>query len=523
MQLERGTIYRTPNGGYDDRTVDVHPMEMQVVELPDRVLEVHDPLFEAPYRIGDQSLITDPTADDYVVAHWEHHGLHGSTRQLSNTEVYETKTGTGRWSRMQHMLSSAAITAYFGGRPLEIMQMATHDSAHRKGSHRTDDLLDGRGPENSHDGALAAFLKRGGFVNRLQSEGLIDEAGYFKGIDAHIDQVIDLSHLPKGLINWPGKTGNLEAERLQYLLHELGIWVYDPETVREIMSHIYRDPDSPEGDQLLFDDPEAAALLTKGQIRCFTEHWSEKGNDITDELLATIDRFILTSNEEACSPYNDYFPGDALYTLEEDWQGLVDDMTTSQGKAFVAGMSKIVNALCRQQKNVHSDYDNSGNPYRGPVLPEWMTIQESLLRSSDHQQRTIHQKKKGISTDLLILEMKQGKPRAIDPWVKLPGRDMRRVSDLVPSVREFRADQTRWCDETYDAIIDLTHSSLNLTPSEIRAIREGLEASHEKWPEALRRPAMPDELLERRIAHAGERYRRLGSFTASREVIVRAS
>lgn len=522
--IEGTNVFVTPRGDTLDKAPGLAEHEMVVIERPNGSIEVHDPLFEAPYAFGDGSTLSDPIADRYILAHWQHHhGLHGSTRQLSNTERHETKRGTGRWTRGQHMLSAAAITLHFGGSPLQVMQMASHDTGHRRSSHRVDDLLAGRGSENHHDLSQAEFMRRNGFIERLAEAGVIDQDDYVAGTNTHISEVVHLQNLPEGLINWPGKSGNLEAERLQYLLHELGIWVYGMNTSRAILDHIYRDPDSPQGDQLIFDDPEAAALLTKGQIRCFSEHWSETGNDLVDELLIAVDKYLLTSRDEAFTEYNQYYPGDTLYTLEEDWLAAVDNAHTGQAKAFVSGFSKIINALCTHQQEVHDNYDNSHNLYKGPALPDWITIQQSLYRSSDHRQRTMYQRVKGMQTEYLVLEMQQGKVRAIDPWVKLPGKDLQRVSALVPSVATFREMQTRWCQENYDAIINLAHPSLMLSPVERKAMREGLAASESSWPEALARPEMPDEVLKKRLAHSTERYRQIGSLAAVGSFELRAS
>jgi len=107
-QAQLGNVLITPDGNHYPGELAIVSNEMHIIERVDGVLEVHDPLFERPYCIGDRSLIKDETADEFVKLHIQHFLLHASTRQLSNTEPYETKAGTGRWSRMQHMISTVA-------------------------------------------------------------------------------------------------------------------------------------------------------------------------------------------------------------------------------------------------------------------------------------------------------------------------------------------------------------------------------------------------------------------------------
>src|SRR5690554_6278125 len=99
-------IFVTPHGGGPESEFDLLPSEMKIVEQPNDVLEVHDPLFEYPYKIGDRSYFTHPTVDDFIRLNWLRHGIHASARHLSNPERHETKIGAGRWSSMQHEIST---------------------------------------------------------------------------------------------------------------------------------------------------------------------------------------------------------------------------------------------------------------------------------------------------------------------------------------------------------------------------------------------------------------------------------
>lgn len=508
--VEQGEVYVTPHGGEGDYAEALHEAEMRVIAIAPGVIEVNDVLHGKPYRFGDRSLVRDPVADDYVVASWEVLGHTSSVRQLTNTEKHETKQGTGRWSRAQHMLSAAALTALYGGTPVEIMQMATHDAAHRLGSHRTDDLLTKRGLENAHDDVLLDVMRRNGFLDALIVRGLCDENGVLKDQDGvSVETLYDLSCLPEGFINQPGKKCCLETERAQYIAQEGAIWIYGPTTMREALSHLYRIPDSAHGDHLVFDDVDAARTFEIAQVRCNTEHWADRCNDIIDELIMTADRSMFLSRHPELVDIVRYYPGDVLNGLEEDWQRWREEL--AEKEPFVSALLKVATTLAAQQRNAHAGFDDSKNRYTGPVLPDWVTIQESLLAAPVRDEQKVvsgHSKKlKGTS---IVIEMMPGKVRSINPWVKLPGQDMRRIEDLDPSLAEFRETQSQWTGDCYDAVIDLDHPALGLTRAEKGSIKKGLARIQEEWPLALARPAMPDELYKQRLQKSAERYRDLG-------------
>lgn len=511
--------YVTPYENSQHGEAVLHPAEMKIIEHADGVIEVHDPLFEAPYRFGDRSLVSDPTADEYVVATWRHHLVGMSTRQLSNTETFETKAGTGRWSRQQHMLSTAAMTALDHGTPLEIMQMVTHDAGHIVGSHQADDLLMARGHENAHDGRLLTLARRNSFIDRLLETGLIDAAGNFSNLDAHIDDVLDLSRTPNSHISWPGTTGCLEQERKQYLGHEGAIWGFGAATMREALTHLRRLPDTPHGDHLVFDDVDAAIIYSVSQIRCVSEHWEEPPNDIIDELLITAHRRMFTSHDPAMRDINRYHVADAMNVLEEDWLQLRQDLADRD--PFMAVMLKLATRLAAQQRDVHAALDAYQNSYTGPILPDWLTLQQSILPPEGCAQRIVHGRAKNIAGNTIVLEMQPGKMRTLNPWVTVPGQDMRRLETVAPWLTGFRQERTRWCGKPYDALIDLDHPALAVTKVEKRALKRGLQRILAAWPAVLERPDMPDDMLAEQVRQAGITYReigRLGTMTADLEL-----
>lgn len=510
MTAEQTTVWVTPHGGESGTEPELHPAEMRITELPTGVLVVDDPIHDQPYRIGDRSMITDAEADQYVQSVFKHLGLHFSTRQLSNTEAYSTKKGTGRWSRGQHMLSTAAATAMHGGTALEIMQMATHDIAHRLGSHRTDDLLTTRGLENAHDTALQQFFVRSGFLQSLRSRHRFGRTGSDPGQEGlSLDAIGDLSNLPQGHINWPGKTGYLEQERLQYLLQEAALWIFGPEKAREIRRHVHREPDSELGDHLVFDDADAAYALVQAQTRCYTEHWTDPLNDVIDEALMTADRGVMVSRAPQAAAERQFYPGDILYALEEDWQAVRN--TVAEYDPFVAAMLKIAGKLAEQQRDRHLEYQTGFNRYAGPDGPRWVTLQGTILQPSDRdEQRVVLAPSRRQRRDTLVFEMKPGKARAIDPLVRVSVGGLRRISQLRPDIVQYREQQSQWCGMLFDAVVNLSDVSLGLTNAERRSIEPGLERIHAEWPGALLRPHMSDAEFALRVNDANRRYRQIG-------------
>lgn len=498
------SVFATPP--YSPKQYVPHPAEMLIAEQANGNLTVYDPLLENPYRFGDRSLVRDPIADDFVVAHWQYHGIHGSTRQLSNTEPFETKVGTGRWSRMQHMLSAAALAAHFDGTPEQIMFMAIHDTGHRLGSHRTDDLLDGRGHENAHDKSLATLFQRNGFMTHLIQTGLLDEQTMQFGNGVSYEAIVQ-GPQTRSFINQPSATGLLENERLQYILHEGSIWIESPSVYRQALQHVQRYPDSPEGDVLVFNDIDAAEVTAIAQTRCFSEHWSDAVNDIVDELLSSVGIRLLNDDRAGLMQYS---PADTMYILEEDWEHYYHQGSNEGTQHFIASMLKIINPLTALQRRAHAQFNSHHNRYNGPILPDWLSIIPTLDRTAGHRQRTTHHKHAQTRQNQLVLQMAPGKKRFINPLVKLPHRDFVRLENARPSIKAYREQQTQWTGSSYDAIIDLDHPALALTASDKQIISRVLNQQDTKISDMLQRPPMPTDAFTHQFQAAAARYRQLG-------------
>jgi len=388
------------------------------------------------------------------------------------------------------------------------MAMAVHDDGHRIGSHKTDDMLIGRGKEDAHDEDLASFMMRSGFPERLMQAGLIDEHySFIKLEDLSLHDLMHRSEHENDMTNWPSKSGYLEVERLQYLLHEFGIWVYDMPTAREILSHVERDRDSPLGDHLVFTDQDASVATKKGQIRCQTEHWLEPMNEAVDEFSNTMWRYGLICGDPALARYAAYYPGDTLYTLEEDWQKALMNLG-HRHEAFISGFNKICEKLCDLQRRAHAEIDGHHTTYERPAVPDWLSIHERMPIRGDVRQGVSFKK---IGDTALLLEIEQAKIRVSDPLVKLPGKGLQRVSQLRPDVEAFQERQGRWSGRAYSAEINLTHPRLGLTTAERKAMRKGLAEIKAKWPDALKRPKMSPEIFRQRIDQARTRYRKIGA------------
>jgi hypothetical protein len=177
----------------------------------------------------------------------------------------------------------------------------------------------------------------------------------------------------------------------------------------------------------------------------------------------------------------------------------------------MAAIHKILTPLVALQRDAHATFDSQRQRYPGPVLPDWLTLQESMVVPSGHQ-RMMSGKQRGMKGNSIVIEMQPGKVRTVNPWVKLPGKDLERVETLVPALAEFRKDQSKWSGFAYDAVIDLDHLALQFTAAEKRAVSRGLKTIDAEWPAALERPLMPDDMLEKRVRAANERYRQIGKF-----------
>ncbi|MDB5181848.1 MAG: hypothetical protein JWP13_611 [Candidatus Saccharibacteria bacterium] len=499
--------YRTPQGG--DEVAD---HEIVVWELPHGLLEVDDPLFEESYRIGDQSTIPYKAAENIILQSWKHNALSLSTRQLTNTAEYATKPGTDRWSRMGHMISVAVLTARYGGSEAEVISAALHDSGHRLASHRTDDLLEGRGAENAHDRTLVTFLQRNGFFDRLQRRTLIDRNGQLTGDNgAFLYEVLahDELALPRSFTNQPSLTQSMEVERLQYIAQEAVIWIYEPSLVREALKHAIRAEHGEYGEHIVFDDAEAARIFMTAQVRCSTEHWNDPLNDVIDELLMTLDRRLFVAPK--IPVVNDqYFPGDVMYTTEETWQDYYQQQ--AEKDPFSSAILKIADALAKQQRSIHENYDRH-DAYRGPVYPSWVFNFSTLNSERAHTAQGVG---KGRG-NFLTVEMLPGKPRTINPWVEQPDGRWDRLYTIMPELQAYKEGLSQWCASgPYDIVINFDHPSLGLTAREKQSIGPGVRMIKQKWPKVLERPLMPGGVLKDHIAQAAERARRDGRIKIER-------
>ena len=505
------THFRTPRG-FEPSAEPLQPYETVISETrhADTVqLTIADPLFEQPYTIGDGSVM-EPAVEEVVLAYWQHNARQLSTRQLTNTQPFTTKTGTDTWSRLPHELSTAVITARFGGSQQQILEAATHDAAHRKSSHLVDDLLGPRGLENAHEG-VDDYLRRTGFVAKLQQKGILDEQERFVRLNGlPFAAMCGYADKAPSFTNQSGKLGHMEAERLQYIGQEAAIWIYPLELVREAMGHAVRRSHKEHGDHVVFDDVDAARLFTKAQIRCHTEHWNDPVNDVIDELVMTLDRRLLTSRNHIHmigEEYLDYHPGDVLHVAEEDHYAKY--LALAEKDAFTSAILKITLKLAEQQRDVHASYEKDDD-YKGPILPAWLQFPDALTLGTESRESQMLHKIPGTSK--LVAEMMPGKDRFIDPFV-VSGRGLwRRLSDVTPDIETYREQQKRHVRTTaYDVVINAGHLALDLKSAEKHALLPGFKAIQENWPKALKRPPMPDELLAKQVAEAGAATRRRGA------------
>lgn len=515
-----GEVYVTPYGGDALREFQLHPAEVRVTERPDGILEVHDPAhFDEPFRIGDRSTFEHPTVDSFARLVWDHYAFHGSTRQLGTTEMFETKEGASRWSNLQHMLTTAALTAHFGGSPRQIMQAAVHDLAHMIRRHSTESLIQDRGLEDHHDQVLRSFVERTGFLSLLEQRSLVRD-GVFTELDMPVDWVFDPSRIPQDFTNQPGREGFMEVDRF-YNNSEQAFWGYGPAAARQIREDFIRIPDSPHGDHLVARSYDTAGELCIGQTRNRTENWNDRTHEVTRELFNIALRYAMTMTTEEAKEYNQYFPGDVLYGLEEDLQEQLLHMGEKDQAVFIGVMLKLARLLSEQQREVQAAYDKDKNVYAGPVFPDWIREGSTLFIPSTSQRIRVEGRQKH-GAEYLILDMQPGKVRWLNVWVKLAGRDMERIEDAKPSVRQFREQQTRWCRDSYRAVIDLCHPKVDLSLADRKAIQKGVGTIQEAWhtqaqghiltsgASVLDRPPMPDEVLQTRIQAHNERYREIG-------------
>jgi hypothetical protein len=487
----------------------IHPAEMLVTEHPSGILEVNDPLFEEPYRIGDRSLIEDPVTDDFVCTVWDYYGIHMSTRQLHRTERDETYPGSGRWNRMHHTFGAVAITAHYGGTPQQLAEMAVHDLGHRIGSHRYEHVIDNRIADNDHEAGLPAFFRRSGFVDALVDRGLCDEAGVLKNGMA-LEELAHSEHNETGITNWPSKTGYPETERLNYILTEKAIWQSSPAEARHILQRVQRDPDSPYGDQLVFSDFDAAVAYTKAQMRCRTENWTEPVTQVSEELMVTMMRYALTLDTPEMESYSLYHPGDSLRALEEDWQtALVGQAHTNAG---VRGIMKVFDKLTDWRRRNARDVPVEDYCKYGPLAPDWLTITRSLTAHSKQYVRGIQRP----GGRYVVINVQPSKPRPTNPLVGAVGGPQDRLLSLDPDLKRYLEQKAFWCENSFDAVIDISSGKLGLSRIEQQGFMRAIsgEARH-AWQAALKRPLMSQEVLTQRITEAGQRCRRLGAVSVA--------
>lgn len=503
----------TPHGGHPGGSVAFsHEREMVIVP-GDETYRVHDPLFEVPYTVGDRSHFPDPTVDAYVKAFIDYFSYLGSIRQLIMPERYEGYEGTGRWTTKQHSVSAAATTQALDGDPLHIMYAATHDAAKPQGGHRTDDLLGPRGKEDAHDHARTDFIVRSGFARYLLEQGLIDVHGKFT--DSSLDLSLrDVTDIPQenSLINMPGKTGDLEYERIQYRAQEAVIRMFGPIVAREMVGAFYRDRSSPMGDQLISSSLDAAITLALVDIRCRAELWGELMEAVKNELVQTRTRFMLIHEDEVTDSIRKYDIANSLRILEEDFLDMSDNMSTQIGRDFNGAIEKIVVALTGHQREARSEYGWGKRRYDGPIAPDWLKIHTVASRHASHKQQTVCEVIDGSVTEL-CLQIQPGKARHVNPLVldgRLKQRWPQRLYEIRPWIASLSESEKRWSRQHNDVVIDLAHPKLKLTMSEREALRRGLGIIEERWVSVLECPTMPADKLEKQIRDAGLRYKQIG-------------
>ena len=394
------------------------PGELSVIAHQTGQYEVFDQLYGEPLMLGAGALGSQPL-DEFVVQSLTINGL-GSVRQLSNIEQFSTKPNTARWSRAQHQLGAAMMASYFGGSRDEVLYMAVHDMAHRVGSHKVDDLLQGRGLEDQHDLDRARVLR---------ATGLQELAAELWRSNAPCLAEFEPAH---GFTNWPSRSGLLEVDRLEYILRESMQWVVTEQEALALFDSVKRVPESKHGDVLAVNDAEAATRLSMLQTRLFSEHWSEPVNDLIDELHNTALRYVLVKRT---GPLSEHHPGDELFITEEHLQELFDQEVAEDSEGFIATILQLAVDVAEHQRDYHGqlgDYD-----YQGPRVPDWVNLDLLAVVDDSHQQRMIvHSRGQKIAVDEVVVDMEPGKSRFIDPLV-ITAHGLKRLSTLQTGAKQY--------------------------------------------------------------------------------------
>jgi hypothetical protein len=500
---ELGITYGVPNGT-GTSSWELSPGEIQVVERMDGVIEVHDPSFEQPFRFGDQSLIKDPVTDRVVVEIWNYYTYLMSARQVGVTERTALLAGSGRMSRMPHMLSCTALAVRFGCSPREILAMTAHDVGHRIKCHENDKVIQQAGPHTAHDFDVPGFLHRSGFVDRLRAKGLCDAQGMLAN-GVHINELGIGKDEPPSILSHRSQTYFPDLDRMGYNLMQQAVTPGGVAFARAHLADLVRIPDSPFGDQLVFQTSEHARDFSLGQIMRWIRGWASRENLTLGQLSQMMTRYVLTSNHPEAEPYQTHFPGDTLRGLEEDWQNTVQ--VIAYRDPAVSGLLKLIDRLVNFTRYYDAEIRNGTLEYSGPRFPPDMTMYEHPHKLSDTSPH--------VRGDYLVLWVPPGKRRLVNA-VMNNGGQLVRTHEAMPDLAALVKRHEAWAVGSFCVVTDLAHSRSGLSRIERAALRHmvGPEA-RARWQKALLREPMAQDELAAHIATQNERYRHIGALPAS--------
>ena len=489
-------VYRTPAIGPESP---IQNAEHCIAIDDNNVITVQSPLWVEPYTIGDGKTFSDPRADSFLQIATIHQFHHFTTRQLSFVEDFETRAGTSRFVRLGGLLDSARLLQSLGATFEQIVQTVVSDFAHPAGSHLRGDFMVGDyEKQDSHDDDLWQLLLRSGFVKELQQVGLLDAEGYLAGSACQLEDLADPRH-PRwqDIVECDRPDGN--ADRIPFTMHE-GVLIHDPAEVREAMRAITR-VETRNGDRMAVNDAEAARLLYLLAVRHQSESWGEPLHRAIEELVLLPDRYAF------CTPHQstrfrilqDYYPVDYARTDEQTWYDTITEL--GQIDTFIPSVLAIARRIAHHQREVSLGYVGDNHAYKGPVVPEGVSVK--IAGDRKHDQVTVHHEDTYSEIWLALRRPKYRGP--IDSLV-ITKNGLKRISEIDPSLKTYEQQRKEWIVPLLAKIV---------VPSAIgRELEYGVRLVNRHWSDTastrqhqnpvLRKP-MPAEQIESQIELARAR------------------
>ncbi|MCA9333060.1 hypothetical protein KDA00_04280 [Candidatus Saccharibacteria bacterium] len=476
-----------------------------VEPLSDSRFQVRHP-FHGPRTFGDGSVFSDRFIDTAAVLLLDTLPYLVDSRKLNRISRFETRPYAGEFAQLGHCVSLGIMGAEFAGGPLDVFDGLYNDASHVYDGHQGDDNYQGHGKENFHDLQRHDFYTRSGLIDRFLQEGVLSRNGHghhFGNTRLYIGTLLDEdeSTVRNSFMSNKHPARRMDEDRFQYneeerLLIELFRHRNDKDPLRvpfalaqAAINGIQRSVivEDGEGDQLVFMDPELAAMSATAYGEHNALHWCEAVQDLVNDLLNLAERYFFVCDDDYARDFQYFYPRDYLHTSAQLMFEHFDKV--AQSDPFMHWILTTAESIARDQRQKMADIIDGKSVYSGPNPPDGVDLTRI---PTEHVEGSFK-----VEDDRLVVVLPKGKMRTVDPRVTTAKTETRPLSALRPSVAQDVTELHQWIGN-YTATIYLENSDV------IDLVHRGIELVGDRWKNALSRTNMPDSEFQRNIADAND-------------------